>query len=444
MKNVIIIGNGISGISAARHIRKLSDHNITVISAETDHFFSRTALMYIYMGHMKYENTKPYEDNFWVKNRIALVRDYVEKINVNDKSLTLKSGKTMDYDDLVLAVGSKPNKFGWPGQDLKGVSGLYSYQDLEAVEEYTKDIKRGVIVGGGLIGIELAEMLLSRNIPVTFLVREKSFWNNVLPKQESEMINRHIREHHVDLRLGHELKEILSDENGRARGIITNDDEEIACGFVGLTAGVSPNIAFLKESEVELGRGILVNEFLETSAPGVYAVGDCAERRNPIVNRRPLEQVWYTGRMMGEVVAHTICGSRTEYKPGIWFNSAKFFDIEYQTYGHIWSELRENEEEFYWEHSSGKMCVHFVYDRESRRLLGVNTFGIRLRHEVFDRWLGEQRDMNFVMENLREANFDPEFFDRHEEAIVSAYNEQNPGNEVVLKKKAGLLAKLFG
>ena len=85
MKNIVIIGNGISGITAARNIRKRSNDRIKVISAETDHFFSRTALMYIYMGHMKYEHTKPYENWFWEKNNIELVRDLVENVNTKNK-----------------------------------------------------------------------------------------------------------------------------------------------------------------------------------------------------------------------------------------------------------------------------------------------------------------------------------------------------------------------
>ncbi|MDN5212455.1 FAD-dependent oxidoreductase [Fulvivirgaceae bacterium BMA12] len=425
MKHIIIIGNGISGITAARHIRKLSNHKITVISAETDYFFSRTALMYIYMGHMKFENTKPYEDWFWKKNKIDLVRAFVSDIRTTDKELVLDNGSKLNYDSLILAVGSKPNKFGWPGQDLKGVQGLYSYQDLQSMEEYSAGIEKAVVVGGGLIGVEMAEMLLSRNISVSFLVREESFWNVVLPKEESQMINRHVLEHHVDLRLSTELKEILPDENGRARSVVTNHGEEIPCQFVGLTAGVSPNIDFLKNSGIETQRGIMVDRFLATSEPDVYAIGDCAQFREPLLNRRPIEQVWYTGRMMGEVVAHTICKEKTAYKPGIWFNSAKFFDIEYQTYGHVWATLKENESQFYWEHQDGKKCVKFVFDKESRVLLGVNTFGIRLRHEVMDEWLRNKKTVEFVLQNLKKANFDPEFFKRHEREIVDSFNKQN-------------------
>ncbi|MEQ8364684.1 MAG: FAD-dependent oxidoreductase [Cyclobacteriaceae bacterium] len=424
MKNIVIIGNGIAGITAARHIRKRSNHHITVISSETEHFFSRTALMYIYMGHMGFKNTKPYEDGFWKKNRIELVKDHVEQVITADKTLQLISGKTLGYDILIIATGSKSNKFGWPGQDLKGVQGLYSFQDLEEMETNTKDVRHAVIVGGGLIGVEMAEMLLSRKIEITFLIRENSFWSNVLPKQEANLISRHIREHHVDLRDETELEKILPDENGKVKGVVTKSGEQIDCQFVGLTVGVSPNIAFLKDSGIEVKRGILVNEYLETNIPDIYAIGDCVERTYELPGRRNIEQVWYTGRMMGEVLAQTICNSKTKYEPGPWFNSAKFFDIEYHTYGNVWNELKPNEEEFYWEHQEGKKAIHFVWDKGSKQFLGVNVFGIRLRHELFDQWLREKKNIQFVLQNLSEANFDPEFFDRHEKEIVSDFEKK--------------------
>ena len=443
MKHVVIIGNGISGVTTARHIRKNSDHQITLISAETDHFYSRTALMYIYMGHMKYENTKPYEDDFWKKNQIDLLRAYVNEIDFDTKTLSLDNGQHVIYDDLVLATGSKSNKFGWPGQDLKGVQGLYNYQDLESMERDTKEISHAVVVGGGLIGIEMVEMLLSRNISVTLLVRESSFWDNVLPIQESDLINRHIREHHVDLRLSTELKEIVSDNNGRARGVVTSAGEEIACQFVGLTVGVSPNIDFLKDSNLEIGRGIKINEFLETNQPNVYALGDCAERTTPAKGRRPIEQVWYTGRMMGEAVAQTICGNKTAYTPGHWFNSAKFFDIEYQTYGTVLAQRQDHEAEFYWEEENGKKCIHVIFNKDNQEFIGINNFGIRMRHEVFDRWLDQKALIKTVMENLNEANFDPEFFKRHEDEIIAQFNKEFTEFEVKLKSSKGLLSKIF-
>lgn len=417
MEHIVIIGNGISGITAARHIRKMSGKKITVISTETDHFFSRTALMYIYMGHMKFEHTKPYEDGFWQKNNINLLRAFVQKIDTQKKELQLNNETTLAYDKLILAVGSKPNKFGWPGQDLNAVQGLYAYQDLEGMEKYSPTTNRAVIVGGGLIGVEMAEMFLSRGIKVTFLVREDKFWGGIMPKMEGELIARQIKKHGVDLRFNTELKEILGDDNGRAKAIITKNEEEIKCQFVGLTAGVSPNINFIKDSNIATNRGVLVDEFLATNIPDIYAVGDCAEFHQHPTGRKNLEQVWYTGRMMGETLAQTICGNKTAYQPGMWFNSAKFFDIEYQTYGWVYNELKPNEADFYWEHSDGEKCLHFVFDKSTQALLGINTFGIRLRHEVCEQWIDGNKTMEYIMQHLKDANFDPEFYRHYEQEI---------------------------
>lgn len=424
-KSIVIIGNGVAGITCARNIRKGCNSPITVISAETDYHFSRTALMYIYMGHMRYEDTKPYEDSFWKKSRINLLNRFVTHIDSAKKQISFSNGEYLNYEILVLALGSKPNKFGWPGQDLKGVQGLYSYQDLQLIEENTKQVKHAVVVGGGLIGVEMVEMLKSRNISVTFLVREKNFWNIVLPAEEAKIIENHIHEHDVDLRLDTELKEIISDENGKVKAIVTSKGGVINCEFVGLTVGVSPNIDFVKGSEINTDRGILVDEYFETNIKDIYAIGDCAQFINPINGRRPIEQVWYTGRMHGETLAHAIATcEKTAYNPGHWFNSAKFFDIEYQTYGDVPSKLPENLSSFYWEHARGQICLRIVFEKSSQKFVGLNVFGIRMRHVILDKWLTEERTIEYVIENLSSANFDPEFFEKHEKEIRNTFNNK--------------------
>lgn len=443
MRKIVIIGNGISGVTAARHIRKHSDDPITLISAETDHFFSRTALMYIYMGHMKYEHTKPYEDFFWEKNRIDLLRTYVQEIDFNKKELKLNNSKSFNYDVLILAVGSKPNRFGWLGQDLEAVQGLYSYQDLESMEKYSPTTQQAVIVGGGLIGIEMAEMFHTRHIDVTLLVREKSFWNNVLPPEESEMVNRQIRKNGMKLLLEAEMEKIVDDGKGRAAGVVLKSGEQIDCQFVGLTVGVSPNTDFLKNSALELGRGIKVNEYFETNQPDVYAIGDCAEfQQAPAADRRNIEQVWYTGRMHGETVAQTICGNKTAYQPGIWFNSAKFIDIEYQVYGQVSNKPdEETEEHFYWEHEEGEKSIRLVFHKEDGTLKGVNLMGVRYRHEVCDKMIRDKWSMKKVFANLKTANFDPEFFKRYEGELIEMYNKRYPDDPVKSRKRFSLFSR---
>ncbi len=440
MKKIVIIGNGIAGVTLAQHVRKLSNHQLLIISAETDYFISRTALMYVYMGHIRADQIKPLEDWYWPENQIELKRDYVTQVDTATKQLQLQSGETITYDTLVIATGSQPNKFNWPGQDLKGVQGLYSWQDLEQLEAHTPRIKRAVIVGGGLIGIELAEMLLSRCIPVTFLVREKSFWRSVLPVPESEMATRHIREHHVDLRLETELQEIIPDQDGHVRAIITKTGENIPCEFVGLAVGVRPNIEFLRSSNLALDKGVLVNEYFQTNIPDVYAIGDCAQYLNPPPGRKPVEPIWYAGRQHGETLARTLCDQPTVYQPGMWFNSAKFFDIEYQVYGDVNPQPQPDEENLYWEHASGKKAIRICYDKANRRVKGFNLMGIRYRHEVCERWIRTSTSIEEVLKNLRQANFDPEFYKRYEPELLRQFNQRNLDNP----KPKSKIKQLFG
>lgn len=436
MSHIVIIGNGISGVTCARYVRKQdSEVKITLISAETEHFFARTALMYIYMGHMKYEHTKPYEDHFWPKNRIELIHKYVTTVLPKEKKLTFADNSTLTYDKLVLACGSKSNFFGWEGQDLAGVQGLYNYQDLELMEGNTKGITNAVIVGGGLIGVELAEMLLSRGIKVTFLVREKRFWGNVLSQEEAAMIERHMAEHHIEIRKETELEKITGDPNGKVNAVITKSGDTIPCQFVGIATGVSPNIDFLKDTDIETDKGILINEYFETNQANIYAIGDCAQFKDAPTGRKPLEQIWYTGRIHGQLLAQTLCGKRAIYNPAPWFNSAKFLDIEYQNYGLLPPEPEDNHQKFYWEHSSGKIALRAHFSIDSNKLIGINVFGMRMRHELFDHWLREEASIEEVLTHLKDANFDPELYQKFEEEIIDSYNQQF-GKTLKVKKRS--------
>lgn len=439
MKHVVIIGNGIAGITAARHIRKMSQYKITVISGESEFFFSRPSLMYVYMGHMPFTNTKPYEDWFWKKNKIDLIKAFVTKVDFVSKKVYLDNQQHLNYDDLIIATGSKPNFLNWPGKDLKGVQGLVSLQDLLLMEKNTKDIKNAVVVGGGLIGIEMVEMLRSRNIDVTYLVREFRFWKNVLPQEESHIIEKHINEHHVKLMLNCELQEIKADENGKVKSVISTDGKEITCEFVGIAIGVSPNIEFVKNTELKTNKGILVNEYLETNLPGVYAIGDCAEFAPAIPGRLPLEQIWYTGRMHGECVAQTICNKPTAYRPVNFFNSAKLFDIEYQVYSkHAF--IDNACDNVVWIDKNGKKSIRLYYHADGR-FEAIVSLGIRYRHALFDKWLREEKSVEYVLQHLADANFDPEFYEHYEQQLVDIYNKKHH-KDLKLKKKK--LLRIFG
>jgi len=418
--HVVIVGNGIAGMTVARHVRKASRRaRITMISGESDHPWSRTALMYIFMGHMGFEQTKPYADRFWRKNRIDLVRGWVTRVDTQARQVHLSGQGALPYDKLVLATGSVPNRFGWPGQDLQRVQGMYSLQDLERLEACMPQVRRAVIVGGGLIGIELAEMLLTRDKQVSFLVREDSYWNNVLPAEESEIVTGLVRHHGVDLRLQTELAEITDDGQGRAGGVVTSQGERIACELVGLTAGVRPQVSLAEASGLQTGRGILVDRTLRTGVEHVFACGDCAEIQTPGDGRNLIQQVWYTGRMQGEVCAANVLGDHVEYDPGIWFNSAKFFDLEYQTYGTVPSAARPDADLTHHVWRRGRRLIRVVCDADDA-VVGFNLLGVRFRHRVCEDWIARRTPRRTVLAELKKASFDAELSPGYRRAAVAA------------------------
>lgn len=432
---IVIIGNGISGITAARCLRQRTNDDIIVISSESNYFFARPALMYVFMGHMKLEHTKPYEDWFWAKNRIQLLKKHVKKVDFLNKNLVFTDEAMLDYDKLIIACGSKVAKQGWKGEELKGVQGFYSLQDLETLESRAPHIRRAVVVGGGLIGIELCEMLRSRKIEVTFLIREKHYWGNVLPSEEASIVHNELQENGVDLCVEEEVAEILGNEQGHVEAVLTKSHQKIVCDFVGITTGVTPNIDFLKDSGIALGKGVLVNEYFETSFPDVYAIGDCAEFIIPFKDRKPIEQMWYSGKRHGEVVAKIITGERVAYKPGIWFNAAKFFSIEYQTYGNVPAFISETHDSILWQND--KKLIRLVFEKETRKLVGINLLGVRYKQEVCERWIKEEKSIDHVIKHLSEANFDAEFSKKYEPLLVEIYRHKFPANasELVPKKK---------
>ncbi|MGV3504336.1 MAG: NAD(P)/FAD-dependent oxidoreductase [Adhaeribacter sp.] len=422
---VVIIGNGITGITAAITIRKLSkQHRITVISSESRHFYSRTALMYLYMGHLKFDNLKPYGDWYWEENDIRLVQGRVGQVDFKGQRVELESQASLPYDRLLIASGSVPRRTGLPGEDLSGVQGFYSLRDLETLEYHTRQARQAVVIGGGLIGIELAEMMTSRCLPTSLLVREPHYWAPVLPREEAGLVARQIHRHGVDLKLNTQVQAFEGDAAGLLQAVTTEDGETIPCQVAGVAIGVQPNISFLHGSALATARGILVNEFLQTNIPGVYAAGDCAEFQPREGQAGQIEQIWYTGRMQGETVAYNLCGEQRPYQRGVWFNSAKFFDLEYQTYGLVPAGPQPGLQTLYWQHPDGHKALRIAYQSDTLEVCGLHVLGIRYRHEVCEAWIREKKTVHHVLERLQNANFDPEFFRRYESNIRKAFTNQ--------------------
>jgi NADPH-dependent 2,4-dienoyl-CoA reductase/sulfur reductase-like enzyme len=407
---IVIVGNGVAGISCALVARQREpEAEITVVSGETDFFFSRTALMYAYMDMMPRQNLEPYERGAYARQRIQLVRDWVVDLDAGARRLTLERGGSLAYDRLVFAVGASPNMFGWEGADQikEGKVHFVSMQDLDACERLTPSTREAVVVGGGLIGIELVESLLHHKVKTSFLIREPYYWPVALGQEEADFVAAHLRAHGVDLRLGDEMQRIEVDARGRVSGVVTKQGASLPCQLLGIAVGVKPNVERLKKFKdcPQLGRGIVVNEQLETSLPGVFACGDCAEI-HPEGGRPYGELIWYSAKRQGELVGRNLFGDGVRYKPPTFFNSSKFFEIEYTTVGEVMS-LPDGTPTLYGKMPGKDISVRIVHDGE--KVLGFNLLGSRWNHEILERWVEERRSPEFVRSRLRAAQYDVEF-----------------------------------
>lgn len=403
--HVVIVGNGIAGVTAARHVRKgAPEAHVTMVSEEGLQPFARTALMYIYMGVLTRSHTHLYEERFWAENRIERVHDRALGLDVGRQRLALRDGGHLGYDRLLIATGSRTFIPDWPGVGLDGVQGLYFGSDLDAMERTTAGVERAVVVGGGLIGVELAEMLRTRGIAVTFLVREATYLPPGFSEQESALIAAEIRRHGVDLRFETEV-EAFEGADGRVQSVVTTDGERLPAGFVGVGTGVRPNVGWL-DGAVETDRGVLVDETLATSAEGVFAAGDCAQLRRPPPDVRAIEPIWYTARLQGATAGLGLVGRPRAYEPGVFYNSAKFFDLEYQVYGVTTFARPPDKDDVEWTDGSRSLRLRLGPDGQVR---GVSALGIRLRQDVCTRWIEDGWTLGAVRADLRVARFDPEF-----------------------------------
>jgi NADPH-dependent 2,4-dienoyl-CoA reductase/sulfur reductase-like enzyme len=444
--NVVIVGNGVAGIEAALTLREREPTwDITIVSEESDHFFSRTALMWVFSGQLSHACIEPHERDLYARLRLTRVRARAVGVDLDGRRLLLAGGlDPLPYDRLLLACGSKPRPGPWPGSDLRGVGHFVTMQDLEWFEEevhggashggrpprpdhhlaFTSEdspyrprprarAHRGdappkdpVVIGGGLIGIEAVEVLHAAKLHPRFFIREEWFWPIALDGRESTWIAERMREHGVRVHLEENVERLEGE--GHLQRVVTDRDTYDADLCV-VAIGVVPNTDWLEDSGLALqarGGAIEVDEAQQTSDPHVWAAGDCAAVRWYNGWKRP-EQLWYTGRDQGRVAARSMRGERVRYDRGLWYNSAKLFDIEYTTAGLVNMNVEDEAEWFFEEtgrvHSTNRIVL------AGERVVGFNLLGRRWDHSVLNRWIAERRTLPWVLDHLREASFDTEF-----------------------------------
>jgi NAD(P)H-nitrite reductase large subunit len=398
----VIIGNGVAGITAAFTLRKRDPHaQITVIGGESDYFISRTALMYVLMDRMNRRDLEPFERRQYTEKNITLLRAWVTALNASTRTLRLADGASLTYDKLLFATGSAPNPAPWPGVAKTGTGILHfvSLQDLAKWEHVLPATRRAVVVGGGLIGVELVECLRHHGIEVDFLVRESWYWPMALAPEEGEIIATHLRRHGVRLHLGDEIAEVVANPARQLTAVRTTQGRELPCQALGACIGVRPAIDWLRNTQTPpaCNRGIQVQADFRTSLPNVWAAGDCAE-----LPTGQVEQLWYSAKRHGELAAQSMLGDPVRYSPPLFYNSAKLFDIEYTTVGVAGPES-------YFRRLPGRDVSIRIMHETNGAVTGFNMLGSRWDHTWFETWIAERRTLPYVLKNLAQAQFDVEF-----------------------------------
>jgi NADPH-dependent 2,4-dienoyl-CoA reductase/sulfur reductase-like enzyme len=442
---IVIIGNGVAGMEAALAVRKReASWEVTLVSEESDHFFSRTALMWVFSGQMSHRDIEPLERDAYERLGFRRVRARATGIDIANQHVSLAGGQApIPYDRLLIASGSRPRRGPWPGSDSRGVGHFVTMQDLAwyerevhggasrgggpprsdahttastddspygfrevAAERRDQLARKPAVIGGGLIGIEAVEVAVAAGLQPHFFIREEWFWPIALEPREAQWISERMAHHGVQVHLEHEVESIEADADGNAAAVRTNEGRyETDCVVIAI--GVAPNTGWLADSSIELDErgGIVVDEGLQTSAPDVFAAGDCASVRWFDGTRRP-EQLWYTARDQGRVAGRRLLGDAPRYDRGTLYNSAKLMDIEYTTAGLVNWNLDREGNWFFEETGRVRSTTRVVVQDD--RVVGFNMLGRRWDHTVLVRWIEERRSLGWVLGHLNQAAFDTE------------------------------------
>lgn len=434
---LVVVGNGVAGMQAALEARRRApDCRITVVSEESDDCFSRTALMYVLCGQLSYGDSLPYGADAYERHDLERVRARVVGLDTDARLLRLAGLPPVSYDRLVVASGSRPRPPPWPGAELHGVGHLVTLQDLawleqelhggpsyggpppradahlahtEAGSPYRRReaaaerrgalARRPVVIGGGLIGVEVVEALLAAGHRPTFVVREEWFAPLDIDRREAAFVTEHLVAHGVDVRLGCEVEALEGDDDGDVSGVRT-DRGTLPADLVVVAIGVQPNTEWLGGAlQLDASGGVVVDAQLRASVD-VWAAGDCASV--PADGGRQVEQLWYTARDQGRVAGCNAAGGAETYARGTWYNAAKLMDVEYTTVG----RPGRGDDWFYEEPGPIHSTTRITH--RDGAVVGFSLLGRRWDPEVLIRWIEEGRPLPWVLDHLEQAGFDTE------------------------------------
>ncbi len=305
---LVIVGNGMAGHRLVEALLARPERPaITVIGAETAPAYNRILLSPLLAGEMERDALTLRDADWYAEQGIELVLgERVESIDRAARRLTTDAGRQLDYDRLVLATGSTPARPPVPGLELPGVHVFRDLHDADALARAAKAGRNAVVIGGGLLGLEAAEGLRKRGMQVSLLQREDRLMNRQLDLTAARLLESELRGRGLDIHTDAQLERLEANAEGQVCAALLADGTRLAADCVVVAIGIVPQAELGRVAELEVNRGVIVDEWLTTSDPAIYALGECCEHHGNLYGL--VEPIW----RQVEVLADKLCRSDAE------------------------------------------------------------------------------------------------------------------------------------
>ncbi len=329
-KQIVIVGGGAAGFAAAEMLRRRGfAGSVTMLSNDDAAPVDRPNLSKDYLAGSAPEDWMPLRDDGWYRDNAVTLKLKTEVIALDAmaKQLTLGDGSTMKFDTLLLATGAEPVKLAIPGADQKHVHTLRSFADSRAIIAQAKSAKRAVVIGASFIGLETAASLRARDIEVHVVAPEQRPLDRVFGPQLGNFVRALHEEHGVKFHLEDSVTTIGKD------AVTLKSGGTLEADMVVIGVGVRPRLTLAEKAGLKIDKGVSVNEYLETSAPGIYAAGDIARWPDPISGANIRVEHWVVAELQGQTAALNMMGERTAYRavPFFW---SQHYDVPINYVGH--------------------------------------------------------------------------------------------------------------
>ncbi|MBX0295032.1 NAD(P)/FAD-dependent oxidoreductase [Haloarcula nitratireducens] len=333
----VIIGDGIAGASAAETIREDDpDADVTIITDEGEALYNRILIKEFAKGKLPEAPISIHEPEWYEERDIDLeLNTHVTDIDPDAHEVNTHSGTTYHYDKLLLATGGTPAQLPVENSDADGVHHFWTFQDARGIREHAAESETGIIVGAGLLGIDLAAVCAAQEIDAKFLMRGNRWWRYALSEDGAEIIHDALRENGVDPVFESGVDRFEVDDDGHVTGAVDPDGNHYDGEWAGVAIGLDFNTEFLAGSGLELDDGVVVDEYMQTNVEDVYAAGDLTKFYDTILDAQAQNGAWGSAKEQGSVAgSNMVAGDEAEAFRWVSSYSITHFDFPFLSFGH--------------------------------------------------------------------------------------------------------------